>query len=442
MSSHETDRTREDGTGSAVHDYIHSWRFWVLVGYVLIVVVFGICWIWMLFGPVDRTLRDEQMSKLTSIGQSGAIALSETEETPDALAEALVSGSDLRVTVISSTGAVLGDSAHDPSTMDDHGQRPEVVAALSGSTGSDTRVSATEGIPRIYVAVPATYQGGNVALRVSEPESDAIVLTHRLRVTGLVIMLVGVAIAALIAWRSLRSASQPVRNLDRVRSDFVANASHELKTPVAGIRLLSETIEGACEDGDLETTRKFAVRLDDEAQRLQHLVVDLLDLSRLESEQVDRSRTDFHAAVSTSFEAHRKMVHEKRLLFIFDDQIDSDTLCYVRMNASDASLIIDNLLDNATHYTEQGFIQVKLGTTDDEVVLQVIDSGIGIPAADQARVFERFYRVDTNRSRESGGTGLGLSLVRHAVKRGNGTIEVESAPGEGSTFTVRLPLVK
>ena len=102
--------------------------------------------------------------------------------------------------------------------------------------------------------------------------------------------------------------------------------------------------------------------------------------------------------------------------------------------------MVDNLIDNAIAYTEHGGVNVRLFLDKQTAVLEVIDSGIGIPPADLDRIFERFYRVDTMRSRETGGTGLGLSLVRHAVQKGNGTIELESTLGEGSTFRVRLPL--
>ncbi|NTU90107.1 MAG: GHKL domain-containing protein, partial [Actinobacteria bacterium] len=182
-------------------------------------------------------------------------------------------------------------------------------------------------------------------------------------------------------------------------------------------------------------------RLDTEAQRLQHLVTDLLDLSRLESaSKTDKkTQTDLHAAVSTSFEAHRAEAQRKGLKFVFQDMTTTKSNCYANMDASDASLIIDNLLDNAIRYTEKGSVTVFLGIEDGMVVVRVSDTGIGIPLVDQSRIFERFYRVDTARSREAGGTGLGLSLVRHAVKRGGGTIEVRSELGVGSIFTISIP---
>ena len=112
------------------------------------------------------------------------------------------------------------------------------------------------------------------------------------------------------------------------------------------------------------------------------------------------------------------------------------------MEPSDASLVFDNLIENAIMYTDEGSILVSLEPRSHETVISVKDTGIGIPQADQSRIFERFYRVNKARSREVGGTGLGLSLVRHAIERGNGSIEVDSTVGQGTEFTVHLPKSK
>ena len=124
---------------------------------------------------------------------------------------------------------------------------------------------------------------------------------------------------------------------------------------------------------------------------------------------------------------------------MFDSEYDA-FVAYCRTYPHNATLLVDNLLDNALTYTEKGSVRVRLASDGTAATLEVADTGIGIPPADQDRVFERFYRVDTARSREAGGTGLGLSLVRNAVRRGGGTIELESTVGKGSTFRVTLPL--
>ena len=127
---------------------------------------------------------------------------------------------------------------------------------------------------------------------------------------------------------------------------------------------------------------------------------------------------------------------------MFDDCSKPTDSCYADMEPSDASLIFDNLIENAIMYTDEGSILVTLKPHTHETEISVKDTGIGIPQADQSRIFERFYRVNKARSREVGGTGLGLSLVRHAIERGNGTIEVHSALGQGTEFTVHLPKPK
>jgi two-component system sensor histidine kinase SenX3 len=167
-----------------------------------------------------------------------------------------------------------------------------------------------------------------------------------------------------------------------------------------------------------------------------------MDLSRLEDrDRVPTASTmcDLGAIVVTSVETHRARAEASGLLLTLHDSLLPGT--HVAISATDATLVCDNLVSNALAYTERGSVDISLTPDGDHVVLKVSDTGIGISYADQERVFERFYRVDMARSRESGGTGLGLSLVRHAVERAHGTVELASEPGEGSTFTVRFWLV-
>lgn len=418
-----------------------SWRFWVIAGYVLIVAVFIAVWSWSLFGPLNGVIRTEQVDSLTAIAQAGTISLEDTDRDAESVTIDLVQGTELRATIVASDGTVLGDSDNDPTKLENHLSRPEVQAALSGQVGTDERTSVTNGDPELYVAVPATYQDRRVALRISAPVSTIRNMSESIRASSLALLLAGVIIAVFVGWRSYASATHPMNRLERVRTDFVANASHELKTPVAGIRLLSDAISNAAGDGDLDRTRAFASRLDAESARLQHLVTDLLDLSRLENSDLRGAavRSDLRSAVTTSIEAHRGEAERRGIRLEFEDHSQEGDNCYALIDASDASLIIDNLLENAIRYTEQGSVTVRFMIDDNILVLKVEDTGIGIPSADQSRIFERFYRVDTARSRELGGTGLGLSLVRHAVKRGGGTVTVDSHLGEGTSFTVRIP---
>lgn len=227
--------------------------------------------------------------------------------------------------------------------------------------------------------------------------------------------------------------------LDSVRRDFVANASHELKTPTAGIQLLAEAAAAAAADGDAETAVDFARRIEGEATRLKRLVLDLLDLSRLESAPAPGSVTDVREAVELAMLSHRPAAASRGLTLHLDAAAVEGADVFAAADATDLAVALDNLIDNALTYTDTGGVTVHLGAADDSVLIAVTDTGIGIPAADLPRVFERFFRVDRARSRESGGTGLGLALVKHVVERSGGSVEAESRPGAGSTFTVRLP---
>ncbi|MBI5231255.1 MAG: HAMP domain-containing protein [Coriobacteriales bacterium] len=228
--------------------------------------------------------------------------------------------------------------------------------------------------------------------------------------------------------------------VDRMRRDFVANASHELKTPVSAIQLLAESAKTAESDGDFDQALVFTRQIADEAARLKRLVGDLLDLSRLELAPKPGSVTDLRQAIDNAIAGHRGAAERKSLELTADLNAVAGTDVFAAADPTDVAVALDNLLDNGITYTEAGSVTVRLAVVADEVEIAVTDTGIGIPSEDLPRVFERFYRVDRARSRDSGGTGLGLALVRHVVERSGGSVEVESVLDEGSTFTIRLPL--
>ncbi len=227
--------------------------------------------------------------------------------------------------------------------------------------------------------------------------------------------------------------------LERMRRDFVANASHELKTPTAGIHLLAESAMSAAEDGDTAQALAFASRIEEESSRLGRLVTDLLDLSRLESTPAPGALTDVREVVQNAVIGHRTAAAERGLELSSDDTAVRSEGVFAKADPTDIAVALDNLLDNAITYTETGSVSVRIEAGPTEVRIAVADTGIGIPVEDVPRIFERFYRVDRARSRRSGGTGLGLALVRHVVERSSGTVEVVSEPGAGSTFTLTLP---
>lgn len=222
---------------------------------------------------------------------------------------------------------------------------------------------------------------------------------------------------------------------DSIRRDFVANASHELKTPVSTIIASSEALQISLSRGD-DSAAGFAERIEQSAHQLDRLVADLLDLSRLEREKPELTSLRLDLVVREEVERVRSRTEDKELKMDFSgDEIT------VQGSNRDLAIAVRNLLDNAIRYTSPGgTITVGLYREDGEAVITVGDTGEGIPTRDHGRVFERFYRVDSARSRETGGTGLGLSIVKHVAESHGGSVELESELGLGSTFTIRIPV--
>lgn len=222
---------------------------------------------------------------------------------------------------------------------------------------------------------------------------------------------------------------------DSIRRDFVANASHELKTPVSTIIASSEALQIALERGD-PSSASFAGRIEGSARQLDRLVADLLDLSRLEKESPELGSTRLDRLVREEVERVRAEAEVKAI----DIEMSSEEVT-ATVNHRDVAIAVRNVLDNAVRYTpENGSINVGLTTEGNEALITVADNGEGIPTRDIERVFERFYRVDSARSRNTGGTGLGLSIVRHVAESHGGNVSVESELAVGSTFSIRLPL--
>jgi two-component system phosphate regulon sensor histidine kinase PhoR len=258
-----------------------------------------------------------------------------------------------------------------------------------------------------------------------------------------------------------------LRRLERLRQEFVANVSHELKTPLSVIQACTETLlDGAASDP--EHRLSFLETIADQAHRLHALILDLLSLARIESgaEVFSFQEVNLAEAVHDCLDRHRARAEAKSLVLEAvppaDDKVtrwqgdkvtkeDPQSPCHLATlspchpvaawaDEEAVGQILDNLVDNAVKYTPQGGrIQVRWRAEDQQVCIEVEDTGIGIPERDLARIFERFYRVDKARSRELGGTGLGLSIVKHLVQAMHGIVSASSQPGKGTTFVVHLP---
>lgn len=228
-----------------------------------------------------------------------------------------------------------------------------------------------------------------------------------------------------------------LKRLEQIRKDFVANVSHELRTPVTSIKGFSETlIDGAYKEE--ATLLSFLEIIQTETNRLETLIEELLELSRVEQSgfEVDAQPTDMKAVIEYAFEMVHSRFEEKNMKCeTFLDEV------YVSGDANRLVQIMMNLLVNAITYSAaEKTVTVRLSRKGSQAVVEVEDEGIGIEASEISRLFERFYRVDKDRSRNSGGTGLGLSIVKHLVEAHHGKIEVRSIPGRGSVFTIYLPL--
>lgn len=225
--------------------------------------------------------------------------------------------------------------------------------------------------------------------------------------------------------------------LDKTRRDFIENISHELKTPIGAIALLSEAIQQAGDDRD--TIKKFAGNLNKESNRLTLLVQDIIELSRLQSEEVlaQAELVDLGKVISEAVDRNEQLAANRNVRLIAQEVTGPEVFGNKEMLVA----AVKNLIENAISYSEPGS-QVGIGCSvkDSLAEIAVTDSGDGISAENQERVFERFYRVDPSRSRETGGTGLGLSIVKHVAKIHRGDVKLFSQLGVGSTFTLRLPL--
>ncbi|TAL08859.1 MAG: HAMP domain-containing histidine kinase [Nitrospirae bacterium] len=416
----------------------------------------------------------------------------------DALADQLGDDIKARVTVVNPEGVVLGDSYESGEglrRMDNHLSRPEVREALATGMGVSARLSDTVGIRMLNLALPVRApQAGNrvmgvvrlslplteieqrhrdlrrmlaaalggafllslvlsyaVARGITRPLADIVAAARRMargefhervRVTSTT----EVAYLAEILNQMAVSLEENIRNLHRleqVRKDFVANVSHELRTPLTAIKGYVEAIQDGGKDKPEELDR-FLDIIKAHTERLNLIITDLLLLSKIESGQVPLKQEPVALAglIDRTVGLLRHLIEQKKHRVVVNIPAD---LPPILGDEERLGQVFSNLLDNAIKYTpENGTITISaaLSKTAPPTMIEadVADTGIGIPSKDLPRIFERFYRVDKARSRELGGTGLGLAIVKHLVEGHGGTVSVASLPGQGTRFTVRLPL--
>jgi signal transduction histidine kinase len=240
---------------------------------------------------------------------------------------------------------------------------------------------------------------------------------------------------------ALRAAAREMR-LSQMKADFVSNVSHELRTPLASIRVFGEFMKlGRVSDND--KIREYGTYIETESSRLTQLINNILDFSRIESgrKTYEFEQGDLHTLIATTLKTHAVQLEQNG--FDVDFTQPARSLAPVRMDSDAIAQAFVNLLDNAVKYSgDSRRLAVKLDQKDGFARISVQDFGIGIPRAEQPKIFDKFYRVSTGLVHDVKGSGLGLSLVKHIVEAHQGQVKVISEPGQGSTFTISLPVVE
>ncbi|MCE5340683.1 MAG: ATP-binding protein [Planctomycetaceae bacterium] len=349
--------------------------------------------------------------------------------------------SSARITVIRPDGTVIGDSDQPPDTMENHFNRSEIVEAIKKGFGKSSRFSSTDRKNMTYVAVPIEYDGKTIAIirtavSIEEIEKSLHNIYIRIAAVGIIISLTAAVLNIVII---IFNDSARFRKLENIRKDFVANVSHELKTPITSIKGFAETLL----EGDLTNqaqTRQFLDVIAKNTQRLDAIIDDLLSLSRLEDGQSKRDLVFKTVYLKTILANAIELSHIKAQ----QKQITITLNCLDDLKVNANTLLLEqavfNLIDNAIKYSEANkTIKVVARESEKELLISVEDNGCGMEHKHLSRIFERFYVVDKSRSRKLGGTGLGLAIIKHIVGLHKGSVNVESLPGTGSTFTIHLP---
>ena len=420
----------------------------------------------------QTTLQSSVSVMVTALG-----GLEELSEENVASAMTLVEDTGIsRILVTDAAGRILYDTRETDGAVGRYGLYTEIVQALRGYDAF--YADFTDGAFRSRAASPVIYRSqtiGAVYAYEYDVEQATLLLTlqkNLLRISaavaGFVVLLslllsriltrrFGVLLEAIRRVREgaysyhaeiggrdeiseiaeeFNSLSDRLQTTEEARRRFVSDASHELKTPLAGIRLLSDSILQT-EDIDAATVREFVGDIVQETDRLTRITENLLRLTRLDSGIIEPAQS---VAVEPVIERVVRMLRlvadEKRVELTYLVEREQS----VRAGVDDLHQIIYNLTENAIKYNkDQGSVTVKISGDEKQAVLSVQDTGIGIPKAQQERVFERFYRVDKSHSRKIGGTGLGLSIVKHGAQFHHARVSLDSEPGVGTTITISFP---
>lgn len=369
---------------------------------------------------------------------------------------------NVRVTVINADGTIRFESSADTQSMDNHSQRPEVIAALEHGVGEDVRNSETMNYNTFYYAERID---DNTILRVAK-EADSIwsIFASAFPVIGsiaIILFILCIGLAQIMTKSLLRPIEQIANDMDhcgsistykelvpfintiqkqhedilknaRMRQEFTANVSHELKTPLTAISGYAELIENGMASG--EDMRRFAGEIHQNSNRLLVLINDIIRLAELDSKEVEVSfnKIDLYQVAESCTNMLRINAKKHGVSLYLEGKH-----CEIIANKEMIEEVIFNLCDNAIRYNNKGgSVKVCVEQKEDQVILSVKDTGIGIPKEHQERIFERFYRVDRSRSKSTGGTGLGLAIVKHVISKHQAEIVLESDKGKGTEIKI------
>lgn len=461
------------------------WRF--LGAYIVLIILAVFILNFFVSAKLQDYYEEKITEKLKSNSFLAADILSDFPLASEQKARDLADKLDARITIIDRHGGVLADSEKDWRLMENHSDRPEIIDSLEIGYGEITRFSDTLGFNMKYVAIPIKVNGDvrgvvRLALPLSEIETELRVIYKVVLLGGVIAILVAFLIGYFISKgitspisqmtdiaeriakgdfskkadaRSqnelgalakslnkmadeLQSQLESLKKLNRVRTDFVANVSHELKTPLTSIKGFIETLEdGALEDK--ENSKKFIAIIKKHAERISSIIDDLLSLSELElgKDRLHKKEFDLKKLVDEVLLGFSHQISVKK--HVLDVNVKGSSF---KINADRDKIeeVLVNVIDNAIKYTDNnGKISVDLSENKNDFLIQVQDTGIGIPKEHLDRIFERFYRVDKARSRQLGGTGLGLAIVKHIAQLHDGNIDIESIVDKGTKVTVSLP---
>ncbi len=398
----------------------------------------------------------------------------------------MVANKDSRFTVIDLEGKVISDSdLLSVNSIENHAGREEVIMAIEKGVGDSRRKSDTLQISLLYVS----YQSENnpYILRLAVPYSGILAYSELLLPAILISIGISLIVSLLLANGFSRTITKPLSEISSellklkvespelefknyrydeinliadttkqmveavqeskkqiefekmIRQEFFSNASHELKTPITSVRGYAELLENdMAVDGSMK--KEFLYRIKKETENMTNLINDILMISRLETKEVEVTLEEVRLfpLVKEVCESLEPLAQECQVKIIMNCRPLS-----INANSRQIRELLNNLITNAVKYNKpEGKVYVTVTAEGKDLVIIVEDTGVGIPDESKHRVFERFYRVDKGRSKKMGGTGLGLSIVKHVVNYNNGTIKLKSKVGEGSKFTVRLPMDK